>query len=198
MPASPAATEIMYTPRSRSGSLSSRLATSPPLRQEPLARVPVHHGGQLVDDLALLARQGTRHVDLKLVVDVAAAASPEPRRALAAQPLDRAVLCARRHPDPLGAAQGRDLDRGAADRLDDGDRHLDLEVVPLALEHGRLADAGDDVEVAGLPAASPGLALAGQPHPAAVAHARRDVHPVALDLARASAAAAGRTGVLDL
>ena len=108
------------------------------------------------------------------------------------------MLGARGHADALGAGERGHLDRRAADRLGDRDRHLHLEVVALALEDRRLAHARDHVEVAGRPAARPRLALAGEPHAAAVAHAGRDVHPVALDLARAAAAVAGRAGVLDL
>src|SRR5207253_145312 len=92
----------------------------------------------------------------------------------------------------------RDLDRRPADGLGDRDRDLHLEVVALALEDRRLRDARDRVQVAGRPAALPRLALSGEPHPAAVAHAGGDVHAVALDLARAAGAAAGRAGVLDL
>ena len=103
-----------------------------------------------------------------------------------------------RHADPLRAGERRHLDRRALDRLDDRDRDVHLEVVALALEDRALGDARDHVQVAGRAAAAAGLALAGQPHAAAVAHARRDVHLVALDLARLAAAVAGRARVLDL
>src|ERR671918_2237269 len=95
MPASSAATEIMYTPRAGSegsrpprargpsGWPPSPLATSRPPRQELLARVAVHHRGQVVHRLALLARERARHVDRQPVVDVAAAAAVQLRRALA-------------------------------------------------------------------------------------------------------------------
>ena len=48
------------------------------------------------------------------------------------------------------------------ERLGDRDRHLDLEVVALGLEHRRLLDVGDHVQVAGRAAAQAGLALAGE------------------------------------
>ena len=108
--------------------------------------------------------RATRDVDHEAVVDVAAALAAELRRALAAQALDGAVLGARRAraascvPSSVGTSTV-----GAADRLGDRDRHLDLEVVALALEDRRVAHARDHVEVARRAAAQPGLALAGQP-----------------------------------
>src|SRR5918999_5103533 len=99
IPASSAATEIMYTPRAVSPSFEA--ATSAPPREQLLARVAVHHRGQVVDRLALLARERARHVDHQPVVDVAPAAAAQLRRPLAPQALDRAVLRARGHADAL-------------------------------------------------------------------------------------------------
>src|SRR5206468_3868392 len=84
-----------------------------------------------------------------------------------------------------------------ADRLGDRQRHLDLEVVALGLEHRGRLHARDDVEVAGRAAAATGLALAGQAHARAVLDAGRDVDPVALDGAHRTAALACRAGVVD-
>ena len=131
-------------------------------------------------------------------MDVAATLAVQPRRALAAQALDRVVLRTRRDADLLRPAQRGDLDRRAADGLDDRDRDLDLEVIALALEDRRLGDVGDDVQVARLAGAHARLALAGQADATAVADARWDVHAVALDLARLARAVAGRARVLDL
>ena len=122
---------------------------------------------------------------------------PSSGRALAAQALDRAVLGAAGHAQLLRAVQRRDLDVGAADRLGDRDRHLDLEVVALALEDRRLGDVGDHEQVARRAAAQAGLALAGQPDPRAVLDARRDVDAVLLELAQPALAGAGRARLLD-
>src|SRR6185437_14507184 len=81
---------------------------------------------------------------------------------------------------------------------DDRDRHVHLEVVALAPEHRRVGDARDHVQVARRATPSPGLALGGQPHAAAVLHARRDVHAVALHLHGLAAPLARRAGILDL
>ena len=108
------------------------------------------------------------------------------------------MLRSRGNPDPLGAGEGGNLDGGAADRLDDRDRDVDFQVVAAAAEDRRLAHARYRVEVARRPTAAPGFSLPGQPHPAAVANAGRDVDLVALDLARLPAAAASRARVLDL
>ena len=67
------------------------------------------------------------------------------------------------------------LHLGAAQRLGDRQRHLDLEVLALALEHGRGSDVRDHVQVAGRPAVAARLALAGQADAAALAHAGGDV-----------------------
>ena len=166
--------------------------------QQPLARVSVHDCRQVVDSLALLARKRARDVDQQFVVDVAAPAAAELRRTLAAQPLHRAVLRARGNAYALGRRERRHLDRGAADRLGDRDRHLDLEVVALAREDRRLAHARNHVEVSGGAVARACLALPRQSHPTAVADAAQDIHAVALDLARSPGAVAGRAGLLDL
>src|ERR671933_789618 len=120
MSASSAATEIMNTPRSEStaavmvvvrrrcwlmsGHARLRLA------QHALARVAVQHAGEVVHDLRLLARQLLRHVDHEAVVDVGASAAVELRRALAAQPLDRAMLGPRPDAQRLGPLPGLHLD----------------------------------------------------------------------------------------
>ncbi len=148
---------------------------------------------------SLCSRESELGTSIKqLVVDVAAPAAAELRRSLAAQPLHRAVLRARGNADALGRGERRHLDGGAADRLGDRDRHLDLEVVALAREDRRLAHARDHVEVSGGAVARARLALARQTHATAVADAARDVHAVALDLARSTGAVAGRAGLLDL
>src|SRR4029079_2114042 len=147
--------------------------------------------------LALLVGQIARDVDHEAVVDVAAPDAGQRRRALAAQSLHGPVLGPTRHAQLLRAVQRRHLDVGAAQRLGDRDRHLDLEVVALAPEHRRLADVRDDVEVAGRAAAQPGLALAGEPDPRALLAARRDFHAVLLELGQPALAVAGRAGILD-
>ena len=103
-----------------------------------------------------------------------------------------------RDADPLGPAQRGDVDRRPADRLDDRDRDVHLEVVSAAAEHGRVAHARDRVQIAWRAAAPARLALAGQAHPAAVADAGGDVDPVALHLASLPAALAGGARILDL
>src|SRR3954463_8147536 len=138
MPASSAATEIMNTPWSCSNSSSRSLATSdlPPCSRDQIgARVPVHDLGEPVDRLLLLGGQGLRDLDLEAVANVAVARAGELLGALAAQALEAAVGRARRHADALGAGQGRHLDGPSAHGLDDRDRHLDLDVVAVALEH---------------------------------------------------------------
>src|SRR5204862_296502 len=82
-----------------------------------------------------------------------AALAAEPRRALPAQPLDRAVLGSGRDAQLLGPRQGRNVDGRAADRLGAGDRALGLHVPALARADRRGAHAPDHLEVARRPAA---------------------------------------------
>src|SRR4051794_232200 len=91
----------------------------------------------------------------------------------------------------------RHLDLGAPDRLGDRERHLDLDVVALALEHRAVLHAGDHEQVAGRPAVAAGLALAGEADARALADAGGDVHAVALRRAHGALAVAGRARVLD-
>ena len=147
--ASSAATEIMNTPRSGRHPGGDPRAPgghqpAPPVaafasRSSRSRGLPFIALRERLDRLALLVGEVARDVDHEAVVDVAAlGALAEQRRALAAQALDRPVLGAAGHAQLLRAVQRRDLDVGAADRLGDRDRHLDLEVVALALEHRRL------------------------------------------------------------
>ena len=115
-----------------------------------------------------------------------------------AQPLDRAVPGPRRDLDLLRPLQGRHLDRAAAQRLRDRDRHRHLEVAVVEPSEDRGgSDAGGHVEVARRAAARARLALAGEPDPGAVLDPGRDVDLVALGLLGQAGAAAGRAGVLD-
>src|SRR3954451_19372368 len=70
-------------------------------------------------------------------------------------------------------------------------------MVALGLEHRRLRDVGDHVQIARRTAAQAGLALARELDARALAHPRGDVDPVALDLAQAAFTGAGRARLLD-
>ena len=76
--------------------------------------------------------------------------------------------------------------------------HLHLQVRAAPLEQRRVRHPGDHVEVPGRAAATAGLALAGEPHAAALAHPGRHVDLVALDLAGLAGAVAGGAWVGDL
>ena len=102
-----------------------------------------------------------------------------------------------RHAQGLAPVERGDLDLRAAQRLGQGQRDLDLDVVALAREDRRLEHVGDDEQVAGRSAVAARLALAGEADLAALAHARGNVDAVALDGPLAALAVAGRAGVLD-
>ena len=154
--------------------------------QQALPRVMVvHRVRELAQGGLLFGGQVTRDLDLEAVEDVSSPATAGLRRPLAAQTLDRAVLRARGHPDPLRPVEGRHLDRPALDRLGDRDRYDHLEAAVAALlEDGGWSHPGDHVEIARRAPAGTVLALAGDPDAAAVANARGHLHPVALALHR--------------
>src|SRR5580700_7610801 len=130
-------------------------------------------------------------------MDVPARLAPELGWALAAQALNRAGLGARLDTQSLRAVQRRDLHLGAAQRLGDRQRNLDLQVVAAALEHGRCRDVGHQIQVAGGTTAVTGLALARQADAAAVTNTGGDVDAHALDGAHGARPVARRAGVLD-
>src|SRR5258708_7161689 len=108
------------------------------------------------------------------------------------------MLRSRRDADRLRPVEGRDLDLGSLDGLGNGDWQVDLEIAVRALlEDGRWRDSGGHVQIAARPSAVAGLALAGEPDPAAIVNARGDVDAVALGLLRDALAAAGGAGVVD-
>src|SRR4051794_17764229 len=145
----------------------------------------------------MLGVEARGDVDDEPVVDVAPALAAELWRALAAQPLHRAVVRAGRHAQALAAVQRRHLDLGAADRLGDRERDLDLDVVALAPEDRAVLDVRHDEQVAGRAVVRPGRALAREPDPRALADAGRDVDAVALRRAHDALAVARRARVLD-
>ena len=112
------------------------------------------------------------------------ALAAQARWPLAAQPLHGAVLGPARHAQPLRAVQRRHLDHRAADRLGDRQRDLDLEVVAERLNTGESPTRVITNRSPGSPGPArsrPRLALAGQPNPAAVPDAGREVDPQPAD-----------------
>src|SRR5436190_9768046 len=162
-------------------------------RQQLGSRVgAVERLGQRLGGLLLRLGQLLGHLDLEPVADISLAATAGLRRPLSLQSLDRSVFGARTDLDLLRPFERRHLDRRAAQRLGDVDRHGHLEVAAVEpLEDGRGGDARDDEEVPRRSAALAGLALAGEPYASAVLDPGRDVHLVALGLLGDAGAGAG-------
>ena len=91
-------------------------------------------------------------------------------RSLMPEPLAR--LRAGRNPHLHRAVEPAIFHPGPERRFVHADRHDDVQVVALAAEIGIGGHVHRDVEVAGGPAARPGVALARHAHPLAVANAR--------------------------
>ena len=132
--------------------------------------------GELLDDLALLARQLARDDDVDDRAEVAAAAGPtEDRHALPAQRDGLARLRPGVETDLVRAVERRDADARA--ERGDGRGHVDHgdEVVAVADEALVLGDVDEHVEVAGRRAGLAGVAVAAQADALAVGDAGRDV-----------------------
>src|SRR5690606_8298144 len=153
---------------------------------------------ELLEKLALPARQVDRHLYRNLDVEVAGRGRAEHRHALAAQAELRAGLRAGgdRHLGPA-AVQRRHLDVAAEGRRGHGDRHAAVEIRAVALKEAVRPDRQEDVEVARRRAAHPGLAFAGQANPGAVLDSRRNVYLQGLLAMNATGPAAAFAGRLD-
>ena len=117
-----------------------------------------------------------RRLDGDLDVEVAHRGLPQDRHALALEPELAAVLRSLRHLDAgLRAVERRHLE-GAAERgRGHRDRNLAVEIGAVALEKLVRLDRQEDVEIAGRPAAKPGLAFIGKPDAGTILDAGRNV-----------------------
>ena len=181
--------------------MRASMHSAPALRSSSATRVgAVECLGQLLGRLALLLGQLLGHLDLEPVADVAPA--PCPSASAAPSPLSRWIvpcLVPGCDLDLLRPLQGRHLDRGAAQRLGDRDRHRHLEVAAVEpLEDRRGGDPGGRRRGrrAGRRAGPPRpCRRAGSGSPSLTPAGNVDL--VALGLLGQAGAAAGRAGVLD-
>src|SRR5712692_2081079 len=153
---------------------------------------------QRLERFLLRLGQLLRHAHLHARDQVAAAGAVQLGCAAAADAQELAILGAGRDLQGHRPVRGRHLDGRAERGLGVADRHLDLEVGrPAPLVQLRRRDPGDDVQGAGGAAAPAGLALAAQPDPRPVLHARRNLDGVALRPPLAAGTAAARARVFD-
>src|SRR5579875_426220 len=96
--------------------------------------------------------------------------------ALLAQPEFLAVLCPLRDLQNRAPVNGRHFDLGAQSRLRNRQRHLDVDVVSIALEEWMLLHANCDIKVARRPARHAGISLPRYPQPRPRRHALRNPH----------------------
>src|SRR2546421_263223 len=80
------------------------------------------------------------------------------------------------HADLGGGVEGGDRDLAAEGSSRDGDRHLAMQVVMVALEYGVRLDVDLHVEVSRRAAVHAGLAFAREPHAVAFVDAGGDLH----------------------
>src|ERR671931_61973 len=165
--------------------------------EERLPRILVRLLLQLFEQLALPLLQLLRNDDVYAREQVAASTALELRSALPFDPQQGSVLRAGLDLQRDRSVGRWDLDGRAERGLREEDRYVDDEVVAPPLVELRRLDPGDDVEVTGLPARVPRLALALEPDAGPVFDAGRDLDRVALRPALAPGAAATRTRILD-
>src|SRR5258708_3253186 len=139
--------------------------------------------------------EGAGGFDRHFAQQVARIARAHALDAFAAQPEDLPRLRLGRDLDLGRALERGDLDLPAERRLREADRHLAVQIVPVALEDPVGLEVDHSVEIARRTAIHAGLALAGQADAIALIDARGNLHRQGLVLLDAPGAAAGRAGV---
>src|SRR5687767_2412652 len=115
---------------------------------------------ELAQKLTLALGQADRRFDHYVAEEVAGLAAAHALDALGLEAEGLAGLGLRRYADLRRAVERRDGDIAAERRGGDGDRHLAVQVVVVALEHGVRLGVHLDVEVSGRAAVHAGLAFA--------------------------------------
>src|SRR5207253_5499300 len=133
-------------------------------------------GGELLEQLPLLARQLLGHLDGDANVLVAALETVQGRDPLPLQPEHLPALRPGGDAHLHLAVQRGHLDVRAHRGLGEADRYLADDLGVLADEDGMLLHVHDDVQISGRTAALAGLALAGQLEARAGVDAGRDLH----------------------
>src|SRR5271157_2000885 len=130
---------------------------------------------QLLESLALLGGKLTRDDDLEMDDQVAVAAAPHARQALAAEHRRLARLGPGRHADLLEPIQDRHLDLATKRGAERRDLLLEMQVGLVANEQLVCLHSHHHVEIALGTASRPRLAFADQAQPRAVFNAGRDI-----------------------
>src|SRR5882724_1463488 len=131
---------------------------------------------EILEQLALLRREGHRHlhVDAHQLVSLVPAAQRQ--HAFVAQPERRAALRRRRNLQRSLAEQGRHLDGTAQGGERELDRDFAKKIVALPFEEFVLLHRQHDVQVAGRPARQPRLSIASGAQARAGVDAGRNAH----------------------
>src|SRR5437667_160235 len=148
--------------------------------------------------LQALGRSIGRHLHHQAHVEVARRAALRIAHAAPGETKPLPALAPAGHLEPHRAVRRRHRDGRAADRLADRDRHLDGEILAVALEERVRPDLHDEVQVARWGAPSPHAALALHAHARAVAHSGGNLDRQLLALLDRAGAAAARAGAHPL
>src|SRR5688572_19560625 len=137
----------------------------PALGARVVARAVLRADGlELAQQLTLALGEVDRRLEHHVAEEVAGHLAAHALDAFALEAEGLAGLRFGGHADLGRAVGGRDRDLAAERRGADGDRHLAMQVVVVALEHRVGLDVDLDVEVSGRAAVHPRLAFAGQSH----------------------------------
>src|SRR5688572_2434126 len=159
----------------------------------------VGQAAELLEELLAAGRQLGRRPHREMGVEVSLAATAEARQTEAGEADRLAALRAGRNVVALGlllAEQGH-VERAAERGLAHRQRHVDVEVVAVALEDVVFLLLDVDLEVAGRPAVGPGVAEPAQRNVVALGDAGGDVHGDRRDVDDAAVAAALEARLLD-
>src|SRR6266700_3660464 len=152
---------------------------------------------EFAQQLPLLLGQIDRSLDDDVAQQIALLPAAHAANAFAAQPEYLSRLGLGGDPDPCRTVQRRDFDVSAEGRRREADRHLAMQVVVVALEHGVGLDLDLHLEVACRTAVHPGLAFSREANAVAVVDSRRDFHGERFLLLYARGAVAARAGFRD-
>src|SRR6266567_7373655 len=152
---------------------------------------------EFAQQLPLLLGQIDRSLDDDVAQQIALFPAAHAANAFAAQPEYLSRLGLGGDPDPCRTVQRRDFDVSAEGRRREADRHLAMQVVVVALEHGVRLDLDLHVEVACRTAVHPGLAFSREANAVAVVDSRRNFHGERFLLLYARGAVAARAGFRD-
>ncbi len=152
---------------------------------------------ELPQQLLLLLSQAHRRLHLYPAHQVTGRAAAHWRYAFAAQPEQAPALSFGRNLQLHTTGQRRNFNLATKRRIDEGYRHLTIQIATFTGEDRMLTDHDLHVQVTRWPVVEAGLAFAGQPYPVTGIHTRRHLHRQRLAAFDAALTTTAPTRILD-